>query len=513
MTRRDLTAVAIVGSLVATFLTQRPVTQHETLIGGRNNTVLVLTDSHPGLCNAHLAAVSELIESHPALEVHYASFPSLANKLGRIEMNAKAKNPYAKVHWYEFDAPSLAEEAGVHKGGPSGIRTPPGLPGLHAFGDIISFFMAAWSKEAHLEIYRSIVDIIDEVDPSLIVLDPWFRPGVDAARSLNRRRAYVSPNALLDDLSVRQPLGAHFWKYPGMATGIAFPIPWKDVPKNIYQQAYSLIQILGSSAIRSKRSWLQEQGIKHAITASEIDNPAVPWIAMSFPEAEFPLGYIPDNIHVAGPLVLDAAPAETQSPELAGWIKKAPTMLINLGSIVEYDEAMARAMLTAIIPVLEAENVQILWKIKKRGQFGDEFLEPAKTYIESGRLRLESWLSVDPTSLFKTGDIVASVHHGGANCFYEALLAGLPSVILPQWADHYRYAQTAEYLGVGVWPSKETSPGWDAAALTEAFLKVLNGEASEAMREKAKALSEKGLRYGGDKAAAALIAKLAREGR
>jgi hypothetical protein len=42
---------------------------------------------------------------------------------------------------------------------------------------------------------------------------------------------------------------------------------------------------------------------------------------------------------------------------------------------------------------------------------------------------------------------------------------------------------------------------------------VLNGEASEAMREKAKALSEKGLQYGGDKAAAALIAKLAREGR
>ncbi|GFP54971.1 glycosyltransferase sdnJ [Trichoderma asperellum] len=513
MTRRDLTAIAILGSLIATFLTQRPVQEHETLVGGRNNTVLVLTDSHPGLCNAHLAAVSELVESHPSLEIHYASFPSLATKLERIETNAREKNPYAKVHWYEFDAPSLADEAEVHKGGASGIRTPPGLPGLHAFGDIISFFMAAWSKEAHLELYRRIVDIIDEVDPSVIVLDPWFRPGIDAARSLNRRRVYVSPNALLDDLSVRQPLGAHFWKYPGMATGIPFPIPWKDIPKNIFQQAYSLMQILGSSAIRSKRSWLQEKGIRHAITLTEIDNPVVPWIAMSFPEAEFPLDFIPDNIYVAGPLVLDAAPAETQSAELAGWVKRAPTMLINLGSIVIYDEAMARAMVEAVVPVLEAENVQILWKMKKRGEFGDEFLEPAKKYIMNRRLRLESWLDVDPTSLYNTGDIVASVHHGGANCFYEALLAGLPSVILPQWADHYRYAQTAEYLGVGIWPSKETSPGWEAAALTEAFLKVLGGETSVAMREKAKALSEKGLRYGGDKAAAALIAKLAVEGR
>jgi hypothetical protein len=42
---------------------------------------------------------------------------------------------------------------------------------------------------------------------------------------------------------------------------------------------------------------------------------------------------------------------------------------------------------------------------------------------------------------------------------------------------------------------------------------VLRGDASVAMREKAKALSEKGLQYGGDKAAASLIAKLAKEGR
>lgn len=44
----------------------------------------------------------------------------------------------------------------------------------------------------------------------------------------------------------------------------------------------------------------------------------------------------------------------------------------------------------------------------------------------------------------------------------------------------------------------------------EAFLEVLR---SEDMRERAKAISEKGLRYGGKKAAADLIAKFAAEGR
>jgi hypothetical protein len=183
-----------------------------------------------------------------------------------------------------------------------------------------------------------------------------------------------------------------------------------------------LFKVLTSSNIRGKRSWLQEQGIKHAVTMPETNNPDVPWIAMSFPEAELPLEYIPDNIRVAGPLVLDAAPAEAQSAELAGWVKKAPTMLINLGSAVTYNEGMARVMVDAITPVLETQNVQILWKLRREGEFSDEFLAPAKKFIESGRLRLESWLEVDPTSLYKTGDIVASVHHGGANCFYEAVL-------------------------------------------------------------------------------------------
>ncbi|RFU72633.1 glycosyltransferase family 1 [Trichoderma arundinaceum] len=522
MLRRALTTIAILGALIAIFLARRPAQGYEPLINGRNNTVLVLTDSHHGLCNAHLAAVSALIERHPSVEVHYGSYPTLESKIGRIAENARAKRPEAKVHWHQFERPSIVDEIRSQKGGASGIRTPPGMLGLQAFADMLAFFIAAWSKEAHLKSYQRAVDIIQEVDPAIIILDPWFRPGIDAARNLNRRRAYVSPNALLDNLSRLQPRGAHFWKYPGscsrltpasIASGLPFPVPWRDILSNIYQQAYVVAKVLTSPNIRSKRSWLQEQGIKHAITLPEIERADIPWIAMSFPEAGLPLEYIPDNVHVAGPLVLDGAPAEAQSAELAGWLKKAPTMLINLGSAVSYDEQMARVMVDAIVPVLEAKGVQILWKMPKGGEYSDDFLEPARKYVENGRLRLESWLEVDPTSLYNTGDVVASVHHGGANCFYEAILAGLPSVVLPQWADHYRFARTAEYLGVGIWPCKATAPNWEAAGLTEAFIKVLSGETSVTMRQNAKALSQKGHEYGGDKTAAGLIAKLAAEGR
>jgi hypothetical protein len=190
----------------------------------------------------------------------------------------------------------------------------------------------------------------------------------------------------------------------------------------MYQQVYFIINFLMSPVIKAKRAWLQEQGIPRAINVFDMMRQDVPWIAMSYPEANFPLEYIPDNFRVVGPLVLDVAPAETQSAELAGWIKKAPTILVNLGSAFRYEELRARVMAEGIAAVLDATDAQILWKMRKSKEYSDDFLGPAKKYIDEGRLRLESWLDVDPTSLYNTGDIAVSVHHGGANCFYESVL-------------------------------------------------------------------------------------------
>jgi hypothetical protein len=34
---------------------------------------------------------------------------------------------------------------------------------------------------------------------------------------------------------------------------------------------------------------------------------------------------------------------------------------------------------------------------------------------------MSKWLAVDPVSLLETGDVVVSVHHGGSNCYHEAI--------------------------------------------------------------------------------------------
>ncbi|KAL7905571.1 hypothetical protein GGI35DRAFT_459905 [Trichoderma velutinum] len=512
MFRRVVVVFAILAALVGVFLARQAAQEDEVLVSGRNNTVLILTDSHHGLCNAHLATVSALVENHPSVEVHYASFSGIASDIERISENAKAFNPEAKMHWHQFEGPGIVDEIRA-MGGLLEIVTPPGLPGLKAFAKMVPFFMTAWSDEAHLSLYQQTVDIIQKVDPAVVILDSLLRPGIDATVNLNRTRAYITPNALADLLTPVQPRGSHFWKYPGIASGLPFPVPWKDIPTNMYQQLYFILNFLMSPAIKNKRSSLQAQGIPQAVNLFEMYRKDVPWIAMSYPEAGYPLEYIPDNFRIVGPLVLDVAPAETQNAELTAWIKKAPTILVNLGSAFRYEEPRAVVMAEAIAAVLDASDAQILWKLRRAHKYGDDFLGPAKKYVDEGRLRLETWLDVDPTSLYNTGDIVVSVHHGGANCFYETVLAGIPSVVLPLWADHYNYAQTAEYLDVGIWPNKKTAPDWEAAALTEAFLEALSGNKSMTMRQNAKAIAHKGHEYGGRKLAARLVAELAAGGK
>jgi hypothetical protein len=78
-------------------------------------------------------------------------------------------------------------------------------------------------------------------------------------------------------------------------------------------------------------------------------------------------------------------------------------------------------MVGAIVDVLTQTDVQVLWKFNKYGEYSDDELAPLKQFLDSGRLRLSNWLPIDVLSLLETGDIVASVHHGGSNCFHEAV--------------------------------------------------------------------------------------------
>ncbi|VTT64519.1 unnamed protein product [Fusarium fujikuroi] len=458
---------------LAYFLSHQASTQHAPYVQGRNKTVLFLTNSEHGLSNVHLATASAILENYPDIEVHFASFPTIEQKLERITSFAKIKSPHAKsIVFHGFTGLTFVQA--IAKEGRSFI-SPPGWRGIGTLAKHIQLWISPWTFEDHVHLYKEIGGIIDEVDPAIIVLDSWFRPAIDATRKRNRQHAFITPNTLIDHFLGVQPLWARFWKYPA-----AMFTP-------------------DSSA---KKAQLQEIGLVEPMNLFGIHRPGVPWITQNTQGAMIPVEVLPPNVTCVGPIILSGPPIDQQDPETATWLKKSPTVLINLGSNLtvglewykkwrvanfwQYDESRAEFMAIAIAALLSSTDYQVLWKFNKLGDFSDDFLVHLKPYLDNERLKMPSWLIADPSSLLDTGNIVTSVHHGGSNCYHEALAAGVTQVILPLWADLYNYAALAETRGIGVWGCKDSTPNWTSECLLDAFMRGIDGCGESFLQRRAK---------------------------
>ena len=84
--------------------------------------------------------------------------------------------------------------------------------------------------------------------------------------------------------------------------------------------------------ISAKKAALRAKGLKDPINLFGIHHPNAPWITQSTEGAMIPLDFVPPNVTYAGPILLSGAPVSQQDPKLAAWLKRAPIVLINLGS-------------------------------------------------------------------------------------------------------------------------------------------------------------------------------------
>ena len=173
--------------------------------------------------------------------------------------------------------------------------------------------------------------------------------------------------------------------------------------------------------LAEKRSYLKRHGIANPFDVTSLYHEDYLWLSPAMREADFPLSVIPPSVIHCGPIFLSVALAADQDPELTSRLE------INLGSWANYDENGALEMARAIKALLSNANVQVLWKFNKRRDYGDDFLKELREEVANGRLRLESWLKVDPASLIETGNIILSVHHGGSNSYHGAVRCILPA--------------------------------------------------------------------------------------
>jgi len=219
--RISVALIALVGVLIALQQQLKSTQAPREYVRGRNNTVLYIVNEHPGLSNVHVATAQSLLQYHSDIEIHFASFQKLKNTLARVSSFAKlhdssAKDiifhPLAGVSYYAaFENYAFV---GFDEDGKIGAISKPGMEGIKRIAREMQIYLDPWQEEDHLAHFRQLSNLIDEVDPAVVVLDTIFSPAIEATRAKNRLHAFITPNIVIDNFPSEQPWLGMLWKYP-----------------------------------------------------------------------------------------------------------------------------------------------------------------------------------------------------------------------------------------------------------------------------------------------------------
>ncbi|PYI11085.1 UDP-glucoronosyl and UDP-glucosyl transferase family protein [Aspergillus sclerotiicarbonarius CBS 121057] len=449
--------------------------------------ILMLTNSELGQATVCLSVAHEFLLR--GYDVHVASFSTLRGQVD--EMNARAgvlsDEAVAAATFHPVHGLPMME-AYMQRCSADGLPMhPPGFYGaLDAFRSKFAQLVGCWGGPEYLRAYESIVAIIKKIQPAIITVDPLFGQAVDACRTLGREFIILSPNTFRDH--VFQPWLATLWKFPFTGSGYPFPIPCRLFLLNIYLATQVVKTYRNSPIMKDLTRYRNDHGLSGPLPIfSGLRDSRVPFVLACTLDIDYPCSST-EQYTGCGPILRPFRPIAVESPELAAWLAKAPTVLINLGSHVVYDAENVRQCVEGIRILLDCRSdVQVLWKMKTLAK-DNRILDDLVDVSFAERVRIESWLDVDPACILENGNVICMVHHGGANSYNEAVSAGVPHIVLPLWLDTYDFANRVEYHGIGVWGSKTSAPKTNGKELGEAFRRVLASAESETIRTKAQAL-------------------------
>ncbi|KAL7785623.1 glycosyltransferase family 1 protein [Trichoderma ceciliae] len=476
--------------------------------------ILLITNIERGELNVFIATAQSLANVDPTADLHLATLSGLRDALPEG----------VKYHQISGIPMMLAlEEHFARKQGdanfPESFTKPLGFANTQrAIRDAASIFVPYTGRQM-VELFTSTIDIIKDVKPDLVVVNSLMSAGLTACYHLGIKFICLSPNSIKEFAAPSQPRAAGLYKFPALFSGFSYPVPWHKVHLNIY---YVLLTVKAFEK-DAQRKEVQSYLTAHAILRTPVDllrsRPEKLKILVStLPQLDFPLK-IPPHVIPCGPIVRRGKPIEESDEEMAEWLAEGRTIYVNLGSLFKITEDQALEMARALKIVMDffdeqsdKARLQVLWRLKKRGRYSVfepdcKIAQALGQGLQQDRVRIVAWLHAEPVSILGSGHIVCSVHHGGANSYNEAIVTGIPQVVLPAWTDCYDYAQRVEFLGVGRWGSRTTKPLWSAQELSHELLEVLAGENSGAIKDKA-ALLKQACEYSGNGADCAALAIL-----
>ncbi|TDZ39912.1 Glycosyltransferase sdnJ [Colletotrichum trifolii] len=393
---------------------------------------------------------------------------------------------------------------------------PPGLVNTCRALSGLPELLCPWRPDEFVGIHDDLKRLHDEIKPDITVVDDLFAPGLSFARNAKVNWIALAPNVIKDFAIPMQPYLAALWKYPAIGTGFKYPIPWNLIPWNVFFTLVSAFAILtDKTRPRLAQHLRKTYGPDFTLTTMAdlgLLTPApegIKVLVANSPDIDLPLSVLPDHIIPCGPIIRAAPPICVVDPGLTTWLKRGPTIYMNLGTHMGFSLDDAKEVAYAFRALFDhassagsvrEDNFQILWKLPRElpeGQDANDFTgewtdftDILRQEIEDDRARIMDWFAAEAKSILESGEIVCSINHGGANSFHEALCAGVPQVVLPRWADCYDFASRAELLGIGKRANHRKHP-WHRSELGEALIAVIIGPEARAIQERAKSVAKR----------------------
>ncbi|KAF7979344.1 hypothetical protein HWV62_42771 [Athelia sp. TMB] len=452
--------------------------------------ILVFTYPEAGQATTILSLVSELLSRPDPLTITVASFAELAPRVARLQPQVQ---PGSALHFRAIVG--VSEMDAIWRSGlpPDGNQHPPLTRSSYAF-ELIPLLLCPWTDAEFEETTESCKSALRDMKPDVIVMDMVFHQAIDACTALGAKYIVNTCMPPLGTALAAQPHARAFWYYPSSVapapfppnsnpkltcapfptpsggSGIPFPVPWTQIPTNIWltlRWAYTFL-----TDARAKKA----SGFRF--------RPDVPYLCQGLRELEYPLA-VPPNMTLTGPLLAPPPPLDAAG-ELGAWLGRGETVLFMMGTHYAFTEELARTALAGILAGVRGRAVQVLWKLPAHERFAGVIAETLRKFdCAPDAVRAASWLDAEITSILSHPNLTCFIHHGGANSYFESAYCGVPQIILPQWFDLYDNATRVAYLGIGACGSARTAPGLSTSELAEAVARVTG---TPSYRERAEAL-------------------------
>jgi hypothetical protein len=182
--------------------------------------VLLLTNSEHGQANVFLATgYALLVLEGEDVEVHFASFPPIQPFVSITSQHAHHDKPGSLPIVFHtikgvdmvsaWSRPEvLAEQAA--------LTQPSIIPLIDAIKRTMVLLKVTlpWTGPEFVQIMKSVIEIVHDVQPDIIAVDPAFSPALTALRYIKAKFIVLSPNTIKDFAMPAQPNAEALWKYP-----------------------------------------------------------------------------------------------------------------------------------------------------------------------------------------------------------------------------------------------------------------------------------------------------------